>query len=305
MRVIITGASGFIGRHLMQHYSRQKAVKLKGWVRSPKRLETEFSQEINILEYNEVESAIELFKPDIIFHCVGNANVSNSFSNPTDDMESNYISTHNILFALKEKKLYDTCFVLCSSAAVYGNPKRLPIKENDDIQLLSPYALHKHAAEECCCYMRKNYDMNIKIARIFSAYGPGLKKQIFWDMYCKAKNTKKLNMWGTGAESRDYIFIDDLVKALVLIAEKSTRSVDTFNIGSGTETTIRKVAEIFSELIGLDKGNISFNGIVREGDPVNWQADISRLKELEFQQKITLSDGIKKYINWAEKNVEL
>ena len=142
--------------------------------------------------------------------------------------------------------------------------------------------------------------MDIKIARIFSAYGRGLKKQIFWDMHQKYMKTQKLEMFVSGLESRDYIPIDDLVRALYLIVTCDS-PLTIYNVANGKDVTIRHATECFAECADIPKEKISFNGVVREGDPLNWRADISRLEELGYTQEMSLHEGISDYIGWVRQ----
>ena len=142
--------------------------------------------------------------------------------------------------------------------------------------------------------------MNVKIARIFSAYGAGLRKQIFWDMYNKLHQSGQLDMFGTGNESRDYIHVKDLIRAICLLAETEDKNL-IYNVANGEETTIRQAAELFAESNGASPDIIHFNGVVREGDPLNWRADISRMKALGYTKSIEMKDGIRQYIEWAKE----
>lgn len=300
MKVLITGINGFIGTHIAQFF-KSKGVQIYGWDISVSNCINNNVSVIDLLDYDRVEENLKLISPDIIFHCAGSADVNKSVLNPLRDVAGNYITTHNILFALKKLNIRSTRFVLLSSAAVYGNPRQLPITENAEKLPLSPYALHKRAAEEACEFMSRNYEIDTKVLRIFSAYGPGLRKQIFWDMYQKVCNNGELNMWGSGYESRDYIYIDDLVNAITIVALSAPQNEIFYNIANGEEVQIRTVAYKFASLMDLPAEKIHFIGERREGDPINWRADITRLKKLGYQRKVGLEDGIEKYVEWAKQ----
>ena len=115
-------------------------------------------------------------------------------------------------------------------------------------------------------------------------------------MHSKALSTGKLEMFGTGNESRDYIHIQDVVHALYLLATKKS-DYFIFNVANGEEVTIRQATETFARYSGIK--DISFNGVEREGDPLNWRADISRLMSLGYKKSISFNDGIKGYIDWV------
>ena len=298
-KVLVTGASGFIGRRLALFFL-EKQYEVVGWNRI--REDNVFPIEsVDMSSIDSIEKELSLVKPDIIIHCAGSADVGKSVKNPEMDFQGNVVLTHNLLFAMHRLGMKDTRFVFLSSAGVYGNPKSLPITEDMEVNPLSPYAVHKVMCEDLCKYFVKNYGMDVKVARIFSAYGVGLKKQIFWDMYNKSRSGK-LSMFGTGNESRDYIHVDDVVKSLFLLATTESKHV-FFNIANGEEVTIRLATKIFAKHVGVDEDNIVFNGVVREGDPLNWRADISRIEELGYQTSVQMEDGLRDYVEWCN-NVE-
>lgn len=298
MIVLITGSNGFIGRAISLRMQKENYTVYE-WSREGLFLNNSKIQSFVIEKPEDAEKVLLIVKPDIVMHCAGSADVNYSVQHPYEDLSSNYITTHNILFAMKKTGVTSR-FVLFSSAAVYGNPVKLPMSEEEPIHPLSPYALHKRAAEEVCLYMNKNYHMDVKILRLFSVYGPGLKKQIFWDMYHKVKESGRLNLMGSGEESRDYIYIDDLVEAVILVALDEGRDI-IYNIANGEETTIYKAAMTFAKYMKIPQELVTFSGRRREGDPVNWRADITKLKMLGYKRKYSFEDGVEEYVDWLDE----
>lgn len=298
MKILVTGSDGFIGSNML-NYLTEKNISAYGWSRKPSIFNNIRSIEMENMD--EVMNELNYLKPDVIIHCAGSADVGKSVQYPETDYVGNVTLTHNLLFAMHKLNLKNCRFIYLSSAAVYGNPKQLPITENADINPLSPYALRKEMCESICMYMHKNYDLNIKILRIFSAYGEGLKKQIFWDMYKKVTETGYLKMLGTGNESRDYINIQDLMNAIYLISMNAPKNELIYNVANGKETTIKDVVKLFALELGVKEDRISFSGVENEGNPLNWCADISKLKTLGYEQKVSLQEGIKNYIKWIER----
>lgn len=296
-KVLVTGASGFIGRRLALFFL-EKQYEVVGWNRI--REDNVFPIEsVDMSSIDSIEKELSLVKPDIIIHCAGSADVGKSVKNPEMDFQGNVVLTHNLLFAMHRLGMKDTRFVFLSSAGVYGNPKSLPITEDMEVNPLSPYAVHKVMCEDLCKYFVKNYGMDVKVARIFSAYGAGLRKQIFWDMHNKVLNTGKLEMFGTGNESRDYIHVNDVVKSIFLLATKDSE-YNVFNVANGEEITIRSVSECFAKYNHIPKEKIHFNGVVREGDPLNWKADIQRISSIGYQKSVCIEDGIEDYTKWCK-----
>lgn len=298
-KVLITGACGFIGSRLLEKF-KIEGYKVIGWNRADVIVDGITVYSIDMTTKDSIATVLSKENPDIIVHCAGSADVWKSVVNPEIDYEGNVTLTHNLLFAMHKCGLEKKRLVFLSSAGVYGNPATLPITEDMPLNPLSPYAVHKVMCEELCKYFINNYGADIKIARIFSAYGPGLKKQIFWDMNNKVKNTGRLDMFGTGNESRDFIHIQDVVESIFLLAIKDTDDV-IFNIANGEEVTIREATVYFAKSVGIPVERITFNGVVREGDPLNWRADISKILNLGYHNTICMEDGICEYVKWCGK----
>lgn len=296
-KILVTGSLGFIGYKVGLNLLG-KGYEVIGWDRNED--DREFKTlSVNMSNVNEVQEKLAEYNPDIIIHCAGSADVGKSVRNPEVDYEGNVTLTHHLLFSMHRLNMKKTRLVFLSSAGVYGNPVSLPITEDMELNPLSPYAIHKAMCEELCSFFIKNYGMDIKVARIFSAYGAGLRKQIFWDMHNKILNTGKLEMFGTGNESRDYIHVDDVVNSIYLLATKDSE-FNVFNVANGEETTIRSITEYFAKYNSIPFENIYFNGVVREGDPLNWKADIQRIASLGYEKSVSIEDGIKDYTEWCK-----
>lgn len=297
MRVLITGINGFIGTHMANKFM-DMGHEVIGIDRAASEGEVRV-YDVDILSGNIV-SVLDDIKPELIIHCAGLANVNYSIDHPEEDFKANTWMVYRLLNAMKECGFRETRFILFSSAAVYGQPERLPISEENLLNPISPYALHKMMAEDICNYFIIQQNFDIRILRVFSAYGPGLKKQIFWDMHQKIITTGKLELFGSGNESRDYIYIDDLAEAVYLISMDQEKKYTVWNVANGVEVTIREAAEIFAEAEHVSHDKVVFNGQVRQGDPMNWCADIFRLQELGYRQKISMEEGIISYLKWIK-----
>jgi UDP-glucose 4-epimerase len=300
-KVLITGCNGFIGRYLIRFY-KSRGDFVYGIHRK---------QEGNIscenvkflrhdLEFEDMGDIYRAISPDVFIHCAGNAHVGVSIEYPEIDFQSNVGILYKTLSSITRANIKPKVIFL-SSAAVYGNPKNLPITENTYCNPISPYGFHKKVCEDLCNYFRNSYGMNISIARIFSAYGDGLRKQILWDMYKKYLRNKCIELFGTGNETRDFIHINDVVQAVNLIVEKESPQF-IYNIGNGEETSIRLLSEEFAKCLCVEKNNVKFNGEEKTGDPLNWRADITRIKELGYSKGVNLKDGIESYVKWVRKD---
>lgn len=294
MRILVIGSKGFIGSHCVDYFKPNNEV----W-------ECDVIADYNNKNYIWIDSVdsdfLEIFQNhefDVCINCSGAANVPFSLEKPYNDFKLNTLNVFKLLEAIR---LYNTdCkFVTMSSAAVYGNPESLPIVTSQKNAPVSPYGYHKVYAERICEEYSRFWGIKTCCVRIFSAYGPGLKKQLFWDMYNKFCNNDVIELWGTGKESRDFIYISDLIRAVDLVISNCDFAGNKVNLANGSQTTIREVADTFVKVLNTDK-EIRFNGAERKGDPINWEADISELKRYGYIQKITLEEGIRNYIDWLE-----
>lgn len=297
--ILITGSNGFIGTCLANKYKNQGYIVV-GWDIVTKDTALIKTNIVDLTSFETVKAEIEQLRPDVVIHCAGAADVSRSVTEPDFDYHCNVTATHNLLFALYQAGLKNARVVFLSSAAVYGNPTSLPIREDTERNPLSPYALHKAMCEDICLYFIKNYSMDIKIIRIFSAYGVGLRKQIFWDIHQKYNKNGRLDMFGSGDESRDYISVADVVQSIYLVSEKAAKEDSIFNVANGEETTIRQATECFADCAGISRQLVKFSGVRREGEPINWRADIFKMKELGYQKSVSLGEGLTQYIEWVK-----
>ena len=298
--VLITGVAGFIGRYVARHFSRQ------GWqVIGTDNSQPENAPLADLSKYQrlqlpdlELDSLLQTYKPDVLIHCAGRASVALSVSDPSPDFYSNTVLTFNILDALRLHA--PTCkFIFLSSAAVYGNPSKLPVAETHPTAPISPYGFHKLQSEQLCLEFAKIYSQPTASVRIFSAYGAGLRRQVMWDICQKAISQKNLTLQGTGNESRDFIHAVDIARAIEIICDRAPMQGEVYNLGSGQEVTIAKLAA--TVLISLEKNmSLEFSGIISKGDPINWQADISQIISIGFTSTIQLKDGIKNFTNWCK-----
>jgi len=236
-------------------------------------------------------------KPQAFVHCAGRASVPLSMQDPAGDFRDNTVLTFELLEALR-LNAPECHFLLLSSAAVYGDPPSLPIRESDPVAPLSPYGWHKRQAEILCAEFSAIFNLPTTIVRIFSAYGPGLRRQVVWDICERLLTKRQLTLRGTGRESRDFIHAADVAHALALLAEKSPGCADIFNLAAGRETTIAELAGLAASALEVSVPP-SFDGADTPGQPLNWRADIARIAALGFVPQVSLEDGVRGVAAWA------
>jgi len=296
-KILITGAGGFIGSHLWQYISQHDNQVIACLNRPTER---QFSAKdrayVMSLPSQDFALLLEQEKPDYLIHCAGTASVAKSFANPEKDFFNNVVVTEFIFESLaKYSSATKTLFL--SSAAVYGQPEKLPIDAQTKLNPISPYGYHKLFGEMICEKYHRLFNIPVSIARIFSVYGPGLKKQLLWDIYQKSFHTNSIILGGSGEETRDFICISDLVKVIDSLLEYSAFDADKINIATGQNTTIRKLAELMLEKMG-SQASVQFNNQSRMGDPSYWQIDKNTVSKFGGEGYLSLEEGIESYIAW-------
>ena len=294
MKLLIIGSEGFIGKHCVVHFS------MLGYD-----VYTADVVETNLPNYTCLPKANtnfdDLFKTNKFDYCInasGSAHVGFSFDNPAIDFELNVLNVHKLLVSIRTYNA-NCKFINFSSAAVYGNPERLPITEEQVKNPLSPYGFHKLQSEYLVKEYHRFFNIGTASLRIFSAYGPGLKKQLFWDLFQKTSSNQKIELFGNGNETRDFIYIDDLVIAIQVILEKSPFDGSSYNIASGLETKISDVVSAFYHELNPSI-HFQFSGQQKMGDPDNWVADISKIRSLGFNSTTSMQQGLAQTANWMK-----
>ncbi len=297
--VLLTGVAGFLGRYIARHFARG------GWrvfgvdVVAPENAPSEPGLQYlrTSLPSPEFVELLIREQPSLCIHCAGRASVPLSMEDPRADFFDNTVLTFEMLEALRRHS--PQCrFILLSSAAVYGNPRVLPVSENTHVSPLSPYGFHKRQCELIAQEFSRIYAVPSLSVRIFSAYGAGLRRQVVWDICERLLATRSLSLRGTGKESRDFIHAADVARALELLAEKAPAEGEIYNLSTGRETTIAELAALLAAELEIPV-SISFDGSVRAGDPLNWRADTSKLAALGFTPNVSLEQGLKQVAIWA------
>lgn len=308
-KVLITGASGFLGTSLAEACAKEGALLFGIDMRPPSDATIWSVYTINGLEGSDVEDLFYNNTFDIIFHLAGGASVAGSVVNPVKDFNSLLPPTLKLL-QLVSKFSPSAHLVLFSSAAVYGNPTKLPVSESAAIVPLSPYGIHKALVEGMVEHYSRLFNLRSSVLRIFSAFGEGLRKQIFWDVMSRYEQALyqnpsfiELSLFGTGNESRDLIYGKDVAKVAILIAANPiiTKSFEVYNVANGQEIRIKKAVESLFNKASI-KPKITFSGVTRAGDPERWEANISKLKGIGFEPSTSIEESLGNYYNWFMEN---
>jgi UDP-glucose 4-epimerase len=284
--ILITGGRGFIGNHLFRALSENNDVKI-----------------FDIVDGKDVKNfdllKKELKNVDVVFHLAGLISVEESMRNPLGYIENNIIGSYNVLKAALENNVKKVVFA--SSAAVYGDYPENPKKEDMHLIPKSPYAFSKVAAERFMENFNNNGLSTISL-RFFNIYGPEQKidssyASVIPIFITKALRNENLIIYGNGKQTRDFIYIEDIINALILASEKGS---GVFNIGSGKPTSINELSNLIIELAN-SKSKI-IHEKEREGDIIHSLSDISKAnKILGFKPIYDLRTGLIETIEWFRK----
>ncbi len=297
MKVLVIGSKGFIGSAVASQFPPRFGYEV---------FECDVAVDYSRKNYFLIDatnadyhSLFRDFRFDACINCSGAANVSDSLMNPLRDYTLNAFNVFKLLDAIRIHQ--PGCkFLNLSSAAVYGNPVELPVNEMMVPQPVSPYGEHKFQAELIAREFYNYYKIPSCSVRIFSAYGPGLKKQLFWDIYKKATAFEVIELFGTGQESRDFIYIDDLVNAIHCCLNHAGFEAEVINIANGEEVSVQHAVTTFLSFFP-GKKEIYFSKTAKQGDPLYWKADISLLKSMGYKASAGLATGLENYYSWIKQ----
>jgi len=297
-KILVTGGAGFIGYHLCTRLSKLTSnLAIYDNLSSGKMENVKDVQKAKLVKGDilDVKKLRSQEKADLIYHLAAQVVVPYSMENPMIDFETNAKGT---LAVLEKARKDDAKLVFASSAAVYGNPAELPTNEDYGFHPVSCYGLSKVVGEEYCGMYMDQYGLDITIARFANVYGLRCHGVIHDFLDKLAKNPYKLEIIGTGLQSRDLVHISDVVDALVIVGSNESTKGKTYNLGFGTTTKIIDLAKMMLKILGLEKKTfVTTTGISWQGDINTIWFDISKAKkELNWNPKVSLEDSIKEVI---------
>jgi UDP-glucose 4-epimerase len=300
---IVTGVNGFLGGYIARWFSTN-SWRVVGLDRSAPRPEllphlTRFHQ--CGLPDPRFRALLREFAPAVCVHGAGRASVAGSWSELAEDFEAGPPLVFEMLDGIRQSSP-QTAFLLLSSAAVYGNPERLPIGEDCPLAPISPYGYHKLQCEQLCAEFASCFGLKTGGLRIFSAYGPGLRRQVLWDICQKLALPGSAVFQGTGLETRDFVHAEDVAQAVWRIGTRAPLAGEMYNVATGRETSIAELVHF----IGAQFASgccIQFDGHLPEGVPRNWRADINKLGQLGYWPKISIEEGLCQVVAWYREEV--
>lgn len=305
--VLVTGAAGFIGSHLVEqlvelgaHVAAVDNLQAGSWGNIQTVAPKVEAFCLDVRNPDALEELLHKVSPRYVFHLAANASVPNSVQDPVYDFEANCVGTFRLLWSL-HKVAQCQKVVVASSGAVYGEPETFPITEQTPLRPISPYGASKLNAENTAQIFHRVYKLPIVIARLFNTYGPRMARFVVLDFLKKLQqNPSCLQVLGTGKQVRDFTYVADTVQGLLLLALRGECG-QAYNVSSGKSCSVTELAHALLKARGLaGKTRIEYTGTSWVGDAQRWEVSIQRLSELGYQPRYSLEEGLQATIAWFD-----
>lgn len=305
MKILVTGGAGFIGSHIVD-----RLIQKKMEVVVVDNLSTGYKENINpkskfykadITDVTPLKKIFKNEKPDYVIHAAANISVRESVKNPMHDAKINIAGSLNVLECCREFKIRKIIY-LCTGGALYGNPEYLPADENHPVNPISPYGISKRAVELYLQGYFIQHNLDFISLRFSNVYGPrdNIKSgHVIPSFICHLLNNNSPTITGDGSQGRDFIYVDDVVAAVMLSLDKAPK--DRF-LNVGTEKII-SINDLFEEIKRIFNVQLEPKYIKeRKGDVKQICLDAKKAKrQLGWAAETNLRDGLIKTIKWLKE----
>jgi len=316
MKILVTGAAGFIGSHLCAAMvGNHQIIGLDNLcdfydpeIKKENILNLVNNQYFRFIkaDIRDQETLQRIFsenKIDMVIHLAAMAGVRPSLENPYLYEEVNIRGTINLLELCAEYKIKK--FIFASSSSVYGNNRKIPFSEDDEVNLpISPYAYTKKAGELICHTYNYLYDISMVCLRFFTVYGPRQRPDLAIHKFAKLiLSGQKLPVYGDGSSERDYTYIDDIINGVSLAVDfcKQNKCYEIFNLGESKTISLNKMIATLEEYLAI-KAKREYLPL-QPGDMFKTSADLSKSQKiLKYNPQTGFNEGIIKFVKWLKSN---
>ena len=311
MRILITGAAGFIGSQVSEQLL-EKGHLVRGidcftdyYSRRLKEMNLQAARDhrgFEFIEQDIMEAGTDRLLADVdaVIHLAAQAGVRRSWGAQFQVYtHNNVLTTQKLLEAVKERG--GIRLVYASSSSVYGDTPDLPMVESGRCQPVSPYGVTKLAAEHLCTLYHRNFGVDAVSLRFFTVYGPRQRPDMAFHRFIRALlEDGEIRLFGDGGQSRDFTFVADVVQAAVNAALTPGNGGGVFNIGGGARVSVNQVIAMLEEITGR-KARVNRLETAK-GDVRDTEADTSRARELlDFDPRFDLAQGLAREVQWVRE----
>jgi dTDP-glucose 4,6-dehydratase len=317
MRVLVTGAAGFLGSHLCDRLLQEghEVVGMDNFITGRMENLTHLSgqEQFSFIRHDVSNFIFVPGNVDAVMHFASpaspNPNSPYGYVNlPIQTMKAGALGTHN---GLGVARAHEAVFMLASTSEIYGDPEVHPQVESywgnvDPVGERSVYDEAKRFAEALTCAYHRYHGIDTRIVRIFNTYGPRMRLddgRVVPNFLKQALKGKPLTVYGDGTQTRSFCYVDDLIEGIYrLLLSGETRPV---NIGNPSEISILELAESINEVLGNDQGVKMLPEKRGEGDPERRRPDISRAREvLDWEPGVSLKEGLSKTLPYFQEHLQ-
>jgi UDP-glucose 4-epimerase len=285
-KAVVTGASGLIGRELVDLLVNE-GIDVVAIDKMPLPIGGIESVVLDLCDAPKLERWLD--SDTIIFHLAASADVGRSVAEPRHDFSNTLCAFFDVL---ESARATGARLIFPSTASVYDPAAPLPLDERSAKSPSSPYAAAKLAGEAYSIAYNRAYGMDVRIARMFSVYGPRMTRLAIHDIIRKLdENPAVIDLLGDGSQVRDYLHVRDAARGLYTIATLGTPGED-YNLASGVPTTIIELTRAIASLMGCGDVSIRPTGKSFPGDTSRWYAAIEKIRGIGFEPEIPLEAGL-------------
>ena len=291
-KAVVTGASGFIGGALTRHLAAA-GWSVLGVDRVRRRDCPHQFVAADVARAGSLDGLLD--EQTTVFHLAASADVAKSVADPRADFDNTFRGVFEVLEAARHAK---SRVIFPSTASIFDSSNVLPLPERAFPRPSSPYAAGKLGGEAYCHAYYRCYGLDVRIARLFSVYGVGMFRFAIHDIIRKIQNnSRSVTILGDGTQVRDYLFIDDAVRGLELIAAAGAAG-EEYNLASGVPVTLMDLTRKIAAAMGCPEIVIETTGQSFAGDTPRWYADVRKIRSLGFQPRVDLETGLRQTIAW-------
>jgi UDP-glucose 4-epimerase len=302
-RALVIGGAGFVGSWLVQALLEEsiETTVLDRMSTQTREAVAGVDLIVDDVLRADLTALLDDRQIDAVFHLAGTAAVPPSLERPIDDLERNAATTLAVLEAARHADR-PPLVGFVSSAAVYGEGREMPMTEDHPLQPVSPYGISKLAAETYVRLYAQLYGLPTFSVRPFSLYGPRQRKLVIYDLLCRAVDGEDpLVVLGSPEVSRDFVFVADCARALVVLARRAPARGEAYNVATGVGTRLGTLVPGLLESAGVE-AVVRFSGEVRPGDPLRWEGDPTRALALGATFDTPLAEGLRQTAEWLLAN---